>query len=276
MNFQQQPSIKRVQLEIRINITIQQTEIQPKYPHSQSISFRLNPVSSPNNQHHSSALYVNPRLSERINQFKPKLHVDLSYCHLNDDDMNIIAEQVVRERKCTELWLNGNQFTQKGAEILARSLTNNSTLTCLDLSHNQLSDTGVRILCEALLPNQNCSLKTLYLSKNQISTLGAKYIADMLRTNQTITELWLSSNEITHEGIQSLGHVLTYNNKTLKCLSLSMNAFVTDLCLNYLMDMLKQNQTLKNLWITDCNFTKQGKIRLMEIADGKPNFRIEL
>ncbi len=276
MIFKQQPSIKRVQLEIQVNISVRQKEIESKFPYSQSISFRLKPSTPSDNQHYSSTLYFNPKLAERINQFKPKLHVDLSYCHLTDADMTIVADQVIRERKCTELWLHGNQITSKGVEILARSLRNNSTLKCLDLTHNQLSDSGVRILCEALLPNQNSSLKTLYLSKNRISNLGAKYLSEMLRTNQTLTELWLSSNEITHEGIQSLAHVLTYHNKTLKCLSISTNIFLTDLCLNYLVDMLEHNQILKHLWITDCNFTEQGKMRLKKLAERKPNFRIEL
>jgi Ran GTPase-activating protein (RanGAP) involved in mRNA processing and transport len=277
MKLEQNPPTKRVQLEIKINISIQQKEIESKFPYSQSISFRLNPFPvKTDDQHFSSALYFNPKLTQRINQFQAKLHVDLSYFHLIDADMTIIARQVIREKKCTELWLYGNQFTSKGAAILAASLRNNSTLKYLDLSYNQISDQGVRILSEALLPNQNSSLKALYLSKNRISNLGAKYLSEMLRTNQTLTELWLSSNEISFEGIQQLAHVLTYHNKTLKCLSLSTNIFLTDLCLNSLINMLEHNQTLKYLWMTDCNLTEQGKLKLKQIADRKENFRIEL
>jgi len=155
-------------------------------------------------------------------------------------------------------------------------LTNNSTLTSLDLSFNQISDLGVRSLTQVLLPNQNSSLKILYLSKNGISDDGAKYLSEMLQTNQTLTELWLSNNEIGNRGVKQLANVLAKYNKTLKLLSLSTNIFITDLSIDYLIEMIEQNQTLKNIWINDCNLTEQGKIKLREKANQKSKFQIKL
>jgi len=283
--LERKSSIKKVQLEIKINITLKLNDVVPTFPYSQSIKFHLNhlpPSSSSSsskaieNKNITSEIYFNPKLAEKLIQFKPKLHVDLSYFYLIDPDIKIITNQIIINKKCTELWLYGNNITSKGASILASSLINNSTLKCLDLSFNQISDLGVRSLTEALLPNQNCSLQILYLSKNMISDDGIKYLSEMLRTNHTLTDLWLSNNEIGNEGIKQLANVLAYHNKTLKFLSLSMNIFITDLCIDYLIEMFKYNQTLKIFWMTDCNLTEQGKMKLHKIADQKKKFKIDL
>jgi len=280
--LEQKPSIKKVQLTIKINITFKLIDVVPTFPFSQTITFRLNPRrSSPSrneieNKNLTSKIYFNPKLAEKINQFKPKLHVDLSYCFLTDSDLSIITNQLIIEKKCTELWLYGNNITSKGITILASSLINNSTLKSLDLSFNQISNLGVRLLSEVLIPNQYCSLKILYLSKNMISDDGIKYLSSMLEINQTLTDLWLSNNEISNEGIKQLANALIYHNKTLKFLSISMNLFITDLCIDYLIEIFEHNQTLKILWITDCNLTEQGKIKLQQIADQKKKLKIHL
>jgi Ran GTPase-activating protein (RanGAP) involved in mRNA processing and transport len=134
----------------------------------------------------------------------------------------------------------------------------------------------VRLLSEVLLPKQNSSLHILYLSKNMISDNGIKYLSEMLQTNETLKELWLSHNEISNEGVKQLANVLAYKNKTLKFLSLSMNKFMTDLSINYLIEMLEHNQILKKFWMKDCNLTEQGKIKLHQIVDKKKKFKIEL
>jgi hypothetical protein len=40
--------------------------------------------------------------------------------------------------------------------------------------------------------------------------------------------------------------------------------------------MIEQNQTLKNIWINDCNLTEQGKMKLREKANQKNKFQIKL
>jgi hypothetical protein len=285
--LKQNSPIKRVQLIVKVNNSLILNDFVPTYPYSQSISFRLKPIiptlpsssSAPNEiktQNIKTEIYHNPKLQEKINQYKPRLHVDLSYCYLIDRDIPMIVNQVIINRKCTELWLYGNKITSQGLSILASSLTNNSTLTSLDLSFNQISDLGVRSLTQVLLPDQNSSLKILYLSKNGISDDGAKYLSEMLQTNQTLTELWLSNNEIGNRGVKQIANVLAKYNKTLKLLSLSTNIFITDLSIDYLIEMIEQNQTLKNIWINDCNLTEQGKMKLREKANQKNKFQIKL
>jgi hypothetical protein len=302
--LEQNSSLKKVQLEIKLNISRILEDYKPTYPYSHTITFRLKPVApispirsitpispirsitpispirsitpispispispiTPSNpkqilikQNSISGTYQNPQLEEKLNQFQPVLHVDLSYFHLIDPDIPIIVNKVVLEKKCTELWLFGNQITSQGASILAPSLANNSILKSLDL-----------------LPNKNSSIKILQLSKNGISDDGAKYLSEMLKTNQTLTELWLSNNEIGNSGVKQLMNTLSYHNKTLKFLSLSTNIFITDLCIDSVIEMLEHNQTLKRFWMTGCNLTEQGQHKLREKSNLKKKLQIEL
>lgn len=280
LNMSEKKSVReRVEVEIKINVSVKFKPLaQPLSPYSRSISFRLNPVNEEKVEERSnviSSYYFNPKLTEKINQFQPKLHVDLSSSQLIDPDMKIIADEVIRVRKCTELWLYNNRITDRGVEILIASLKENSTLKTLDLSSNQISDQGIRILSTGLHSNQKCSLKSLRLNNNFISNTGAKYLSDMLRNNQTITELWLTNNDIGWEGIEELTNVLAYHNETLKSLSLSSNRLVTDRSIGDFIQMLRHNQTLTHLWLTDCDISEQGQLRLEQIAKRKKNFRLD-
>lgn len=283
--------LKKVQLDIKINISFKLTEFIPTYSHSKSITFRLKPPSSSKEIEHktppplpsapapastASEVYSNPKLIEKIKEFQPKLHVNLSELNLIDDDMKIITDQVLEERKCTELWLYGNQFTWKSLIILSLNLKTNSLLTSLDLSDNQISDQGVRLLSEGILFNSNNSLQYLYLSQNSITDYGIKYLSDMLEKNTKLTDLWLSNNEITNQGIKQLFDILNEKNQTLKFLSISMNKLINDLSIDSIIQLNQYNQILKNIWIKDCNFTEEGKLKLQEIFHRKNKLKIDL
>lgn len=270
-----------MKVEIKINISVDfNPYVRSPMPYSRSISFRLNRSNeNPTDEQPTNTIstyYFNPKLVEKINQFQPKLHVDLSSSNLIDADMKIIAEQVIREKKCTELWLYNNRITCQGLQILVESFKNNSTLKTLDLSSNQISDRSIRLLSTVLLPEEKCSLKSLNLSNNFISNQGAKYLSEMLRTNTTLTELWLGNNDIGSEGIEELTDILAYDNQTLKYLSLSSNRFVNDESIDDFINLLKENRTLTSLWLTDCNISEQNKIRLQQLAKRKAHFRLEL
>lgn len=280
--FEPKTSLKKVQLEIKINISFKLIEVIPTYPCSKSITFRLNPLPTSttskeiDNKNVSSEIYTNPKLIEKIKQFQPKLHVDLSKSNLIDEDMIIITEQVLNEKKCTELWLYENNLTSKGISILAANLKTNSILKSLDLSFNKISDSGVRLLSEGISSNSNNSLQILYLSKNMISDIGIKYLSDMLQTNKILTELWLSDNEISDKGVEQLVNVLIHQSKTLKLLSFSMNKLITDLSIAYLIELFEHNKILKTIWMKDCNLTEQGKVKLKEKIDRKKKIKIDL
>lgn len=198
---------------------------------------------------------------------------ELKLKNISNDDMKIIIKQEIREKQCTELWLNNAQITSQSALLLSNSLFNNLTLIKLYLNDNSLQDRGVYCLSRVLTIN-NRTLKELYLARNNITSKGAEYLSEMLNVNCTLTTLCLYGNKITDEGIKYLTHVLTYYNTTLEYLYLSGNNLMTDLSIDYLIKMFEKNQTLKRLHLFNCNLSKIGKMKLQEIAQTKQNFTL--
>mgnify|MGYP001057106395 FL=1 len=60
--------------------------------------------------------------------------IDLSEKKLTDDDMPIVIQFAIHQRKCTELKLSNNSITFKGAKILSAILSNNQSLLTLYFS----------------------------------------------------------------------------------------------------------------------------------------------
>ncbi|CAF0983775.1 unnamed protein product [Rotaria sordida] len=85
-----------------------------------------------------------------IAQYRVGSNVDLSQHELIDQDMEIIAKEVVIKKRCIQLWLGSNSITSDGALILADVLKNNHILEKLDLHNNRISDDGVRFLVKTL------------------------------------------------------------------------------------------------------------------------------
>jgi hypothetical protein len=63
--------------------------------------------------------------------------------------------------------------------VQAKNLTENISLTCLDLDRNEISDAGARSFAESLEIVQ--VLSTLHLNNNQITSTGAKDLASCLQ-----------------------------------------------------------------------------------------------
>lgn len=275
---------KREQLDIKVNISPLIEEKSASQCFTRSIAFRLNsppPMVSTittvvDPTPFKSEVYYNGQLVKKITQLAPKLHVDLSNWHLVDQDIPMIIKDIINARKCTELWLYNNELTALGVSMLALGLMNNKALTSLDLSFNKITDFGVWSLTQVFHPDRCSSIRILYLSKTGITNQGVVYLAEMLKTNQSITELWLSNNEIGNEGVESLASVLADENRTLKFLSLSTNRLITDQCLDAVISILDKNSTLKKLWIKDCQLMNEGKERLKTHFHEKRKLIVEL
>ncbi|CAF3543225.1 unnamed protein product, partial [Rotaria sp. Silwood2] len=243
---------------------------------SQSVSSEFNFITPTSiNKKFISEIYNNKKLEEELALIKSQTCIDLSYWNLIDHDIFMIIKQIITYKQCIELRLCGNKITSQGASILASNLINNSTLKCLDLSYNHISDRGIYFLSQVLLPIHYSSLEILFLNKNGISNDGIHYLSEMLQINQTLTELWLSDNEIGDQGIKQLANILINYNRKLKVLVLSFNIFITDRSINYLLKMLEHNQILEKFSINNCNLSETSKMKLQEKANGKKIFEIE-
>lgn len=215
--------------------------------------------------------YRNPKLETLIKENPSRRPIDLSYRSLGDRDMAIVAKKAMISKQCTRLDLNYNQISPKGITLLGPPLDNNNTLKELLLSHNRISDKGVQGLAEILSMNHSI-LMVLDLGRNHIKDEGVAYLSKMLESNTTLTELYLSNNQITEIGVQSLTETLSKHNRTLRLLDLHGNEFITDASIDHFIQLLQSNDSLTKLSVRNCNLSSMGKVLLQQLAHQKANF----
>ena len=98
----------------------------------------------------------------------------------------------------------------------------------------------------------------------------------MLRTNRTLTWLWLTGNEISNDGIEYLSPILADWNFTLEWLFLNSNRLIDDSSVDDFVHILKRNQTLKTLYLNNCNLSEITKRKLVQITKTKKDFDLEV
>mmetsp|Transcript_17902 Transcript_17902/g.17222 ORF Transcript_17902/g.17222 Transcript_17902/m.17222 type:complete len:158 (-) Transcript_17902:249-722(-) len=113
-----------------------------------------------------------------------------------------------------------------GARLIATSLSNNRSLTYLDLERNKIGPSGCEALASHLIlqPIHGATLKTLLLSYNRVGDEGAKALAEVLKCNKSLTNLSLKNNNIKEAGLTVVGSAINSNN-TLQKLSIFGNEF---------------------------------------------------
>jgi Ran GTPase-activating protein (RanGAP) involved in mRNA processing and transport len=119
-------------------------------------------------------------------------------------------------------------------------------------------------------------LQHLYLGQNDITDNGLKHLSNMLKTNRTLTWLWLTGNDISNEGVEFLAHILADYNVSLEWLFLNSNKLITDSSIDDLLHMLKRNNTLKTLYINNCNLSEITKRKLVQMTKTKKDFDLEI
>jgi Ran GTPase-activating protein (RanGAP) involved in mRNA processing and transport len=166
--------------------------------------------------------------------------------------------------------LTSNSFIK-----LFSSLNINQTLTILSISHNNLSDQSIQYLSQSLSFN-NSTLKKLILSSNQITDQGLLYLSDMLKSNETLIAIGLQDNQITDKSIEYFSEIIQVYNKVIEEISLYANKLITDLSIDFINNMIKNNQSLKTFWIWDCQLSKQSKYKLQQSIQDKTDFDLRL
>ncbi|CAF1569275.1 unnamed protein product [Adineta ricciae] len=191
---------------------------------------------------------------------------------LNERDIEYVVEEAVIKKQCRVLQLTRCKVTSIGAFILANTLNNTENiLEELLLLDNRVGDEGVLHLVKALSTNEN-NLKVLDLTQNRISNVGVKYLAEMIQTNERLTVLRIAGNEIGNQGIQILINAIQYHNKTLEELDFCTNRSIDDEVVDCLIQLIKHSQTLKRLFLFNCNMSPNGKDKLMKTQKKLDNF----
>ena len=112
-------------------------------------------------------------------------------------------------------------------------------------------------------------IKTLNLSGNRISDDGMLSLIEVMKIKPTLTSLSLNNNRITNTGITRLDSYLSGREARLVHLYLDNNVSINDECVDYSINMLRQNTRLQELSLANCSLTSDGKDRLRDAVRRK-------
>ena len=133
----------------------------------------------------------------------------------------------------------------EGAVHLGTSLTNNHSLTRLEIEDNPIGDIGATALGNMI--RDNTVLETLYMNRCEITSQGFVQLAAGLISNTSLKTLSLSFNQCGIEGAKAIGNMLE-ENKTLQALLLYGDDSLEE-GVAVIMADLQHNTTLSQLWL---------------------------
>ena len=175
-------------------------------------------------------------------------------------ECDIIAKMLTENTTVMRLHLSGNKLGSKCADKISEGLCNNNTVTHLYLSSNELESECADKICEILCNNN--SLTDLNLSYNKLDSECADKICEMLRNNNTLTDLNLSGNELDSECADKICEGLC-NNNTLTVLNLSDNKLDSE-CADKICEMLCNINTLIDLGLSHNKLGSEGADKICE------------
>ncbi|NXL38208.1 LRC45 protein, partial [Glaucidium brasilianum] len=152
----------------------------------------------------------------------------LGDCGLSEEGVKLLLHGLCSNTTVKSLDLKGNNLRTLGAEALGKLLGQNKSIRSLILEWNSLGvwEEGFSFFCQGL--GANNSLQQLDLRNNQISHQGAGELAMALKQNASLQELDLRWNNIGLLGGRALLNCL-HSNKALKRLELAGNNVPSDI-----------------------------------------------
>ena len=170
--------------------------------------------------------------------------LNLSNNGINNNGMNIIAENLIHCSKIKEINLGNNCIT----DFNSLNLNNFKKLHLIDINSNNCGDIGACSLANVIVNCENISrillnnndigpdgieklvkvfgnlkyLKSIDLSDNKLTSKGAEIIASLLSKWTTLFSLDISNNQIGNDGAKYIANVLPYC-KSLTNVDLSNN-----------------------------------------------------
>jgi len=133
--------------------------------------------------------------------------------------------------------------------------------TRVNLTFEELTDQDMPTIVNKAIIFKACT--ELDLSNNQITSQGVSILASALHKNTTLKALSLLSNHVCDKGIHSLAEALSVHNSTLTMLGLGSNE-ITDEGVKYVAQILRTNHTLIALTLQNNRIGSQGVELLME------------
>ena len=185
--------------------------------------------------------------------------------NLGSVECDVIAEILTENTSLTDLDLSGDKLGSEGTEKICEMLRHNKTLTRLGLSYNELGSEGADTIFKMLYHNK--TLTVLYLFANELGSDCADKICKMLYHNKTLTRLYLSGNQLGSECADKICKMLCHN-KTLTYLDLSGNELGSE-CADKICEALNKNKTLKGLDLSSNNISYPVRKKLKKAHGGR-------
>ena len=191
--------------------------------------------------------------------------LNLSVNKIGNDGADSICELLMGlDSACTIeiLDVSYNEITTKGISRIFYSLTNNQTLSNLNISNNFFG-TGLSNNFYSFIV-ENSGVKILNLSGCQIKSHSLTIFPDALPKNRTLEELDLSGNNIDDNGVEAICIGLS-RNLGLKKLNLSYN-FIKERGGKSFANCFKMNHSLAELNLRENNINDEAGQLLEDIC----------
>ena len=179
---------------------------------------------------------------------KENLTASLTLCSLGDTGTKILMQSLCRNldpcNKVTaslnfHLWFN--DIGNEGAFYIAEALRSTRVLRKLSLCGNHIGDKGLQYIAEALTINSSLTELCLSGCSLRITEENGPTLTEMLQRNKTLREL-----DLTRDSSFSYGGLIVSDHEAM-----------------FLTKGLRENTTLKQLYLSECNIA-DGVIQLLE------------
>ena len=182
-------------------------------------------------------------LARTFGKFLTLQGVSVGWRNLGYVECDVIAKMLTENTTVTGLYLPGSKLDSECVDKICEVLAHNNTLTHLYLSANKLDSECADKICEVLAHNN--TLTYLNLCGNKLDSECADKICEVLAHNNTLIYLDLSRNKLDSECADKICEVLAHNN-TLTHLNLSRNKLDSE-CADKICEGLAHNNTLTHL-----------------------------
>ncbi|EGG23543.1 putative zinc transporter [Cavenderia fasciculata] len=136
--------------------------------------------------------------------------IKLRYCQLEDEGADMMSRSLFNNTYIKSIDINGNNIQSKGCDSLAKLIQQNRVIETLCLGNNSIDNVGAAILANAI--KQNTTLKMLDLENNNINYFGAFPLLEALKVNTTLRDLNLYIVNIPTRNLRfflngTIGHI---------------------------------------------------------------------
>ncbi|XP_069461448.1 ribonuclease inhibitor-like isoform X2 [Ambystoma mexicanum] len=201
----------------------------------------------------ASLFIVNESLKELI----------LPQNNLSDSGVKQLCEGLKHPNcKLQTLWLDTCGLTGSCCADVAGVLSSNQVLTELHLADNKLGDTEVPLIFEALR-HPDCKIQKLWIWNCSLTAACCRDLASVLSASPSLIELEMCGNELGDAGVKELCEGLKHPGCKMQSMGIG-SCSITDSCCSEIASVLRINQSLTELDLSDNQVGDSGMILLCE------------